>query len=48
MKKNGTGDVKKLQGREGYRLRKGSIRAIFEMTEGTMTVLEIGFRGNIY
>lgn len=31
---SGKGDVKKLQGRNGYRLRLGNMRAIFEVVNG--------------
>ena len=41
------GDVKKLQGRDGYRLRIGNMRAIFEIIDD-MIVLQAGYRGNIY
>lgn len=41
------GDVKKLQGRDGYRLRTGNMRAIFEIIDD-MIVLQAGYRGNIY
>jgi mRNA interferase RelE/StbE len=44
---SGEGDVKKLKGRNGYRLRTGNMRAIFEIVEG-MIVLQAGYRGNIY
>ena len=40
--------VKKLKGRNGYRLRIGKWRAIFDMDGNTMRVLEIGSRGRIY
>jgi mRNA interferase RelE/StbE len=43
----GQGDVKALQGREGYRLRIGNMRAIFEIVDD-MIVLQAGYRGNIY
>lgn len=43
----GNGDVKKLQGRSGYRLRTGNMRAIFEIVNGII-VLQAGYRGNIY
>ena len=35
----GQGDVKRLQGRDGFRLRIGSYRVIFD--EDTMTILAI-------
>lgn len=44
---SGKGDVKNLQGRNGYRLRVGNMRAIFEIING-MIVLQAGYRGNIY
>jgi mRNA interferase RelE/StbE len=43
-----TGDVKKLQGRDGYRLRIGDYRAIFEIVNGEVVVLDVGTRGDIY
>jgi len=45
--KSGKGDVKNLQGRNGYRLRVGNMRAIFEVVDG-MIVLQAGYRGSIY
>ena len=44
---SGKGDVKNLQGRNGYRLRVGNMRAIFEIVNGII-VLQAGYRGNIY
>ncbi|MDZ7781973.1 MAG: type II toxin-antitoxin system RelE/ParE family toxin [Halioglobus sp.] len=43
-------DVKKLAGREGYRLRIGGYRGIyrFEGEEVTVVVLDVGPRGGIY
>ena len=40
--------AKKLKSRNGYRLRVGKWRAIFDLDENTMRVLEIGLRGSIY
>ena len=42
--------LKKLQGREGYRLRIGDWRVIYELhdDELVMLVLELGARGGIY
>jgi mRNA interferase RelE/StbE len=45
--KSGKGDVRNLQGRQGYRLRVGNMRAIFEVVNGVI-VLQAGYRGNIY
>jgi mRNA interferase RelE/StbE len=42
------GDVKKLQGREGYRLRVGDFRVLYEVEGDTITVLAVGPRGGIY
>ena len=45
------GNVKKLRGRAGYRLRVGKWRVIYEWHRGTpvvLAVLEIGPRGQIY
>lgn len=45
--KKGEGDVKKLQGREGFRLRHGVWRALF-VVEGDMIVLRVLHRNKIY
>ena len=43
-------NVKKLKGREGYRLRVGDWRVIFALDNGELVllVIEIGPRGDIY
>jgi mRNA interferase RelE/StbE len=41
-------NVAKLQGREGYRLRVGDWRVIFEQDGVVLDVLQIGPRGRIY
>jgi mRNA interferase RelE/StbE len=43
-------NVTKLQGREGYRLRVGDWRVIYELQDErlVMLVLELGTRGGIY
>ena len=41
-------DVKSLTGRDGYRLRIGKWRAIYEVEGDTLTILDIGPRGQIY
>ena len=43
-------NLKKLQGREGYRLRIGDWRVIYELLDDelVMLVLELGARGGIY
>ncbi|MEE9453997.1 MAG: type II toxin-antitoxin system RelE/ParE family toxin [Paracoccaceae bacterium] len=43
----GVGDVTKLQGRDGYRLRHGKYRAIFEIN-GDVIVLIIAHRSKVY
>lgn len=42
------GDIKSLTGRDGYRLRVGNYRVLFDMTESAIIVYEIGSRGQIY
>lgn len=45
------GNIKKLQGREGYRLRVGDWRVIYEWRDGMpviLVILDIGPRGGIY
>lgn len=41
-------NVKKLQGREGYRLRVGNWRVIFDESGNVLDILDIGSRGSIY
>jgi mRNA interferase RelE/StbE len=43
-------NVSKLQGREGYRLRVGDWRVIYELHEDRLELwaLEVGARGGIY
>ncbi len=44
----GTGDVKRLAGRSGARLRVGDWRVIFEQKEETILVVAVGHRREIY
>ena len=44
----GAGDVKKLVGIEGSRLRAGEFRIIFTETDTEIFVLKIGPRGKVY
>jgi mRNA interferase RelE/StbE len=41
-------NVARLRGRDGYRLRVGDWRVIFERDETTLAILDIGPRGGIY
>ncbi len=41
-------NIKPLHGREGYRLRRGDYRAIYQATENGIIVLRVGTRGDIY
>ena len=41
-------NVKRLQGREGYRLRVGEWRIIFDDDGAVLAILAIGPRGGIY
>ena len=41
-------NVTKLQGRNGFRLRVGDYRMIFEIVGQSMHVLAVGPRGSIY
>ena len=43
-----TANVKKLQGREGFRLRVGNWRVIFDENGDVLDVLDIDSRGSIY
>ncbi|MFQ5535480.1 MAG: type II toxin-antitoxin system RelE/ParE family toxin [Sphingomonadales bacterium] len=40
--------VKMLQGRDGYRLRVGKWRVIFDVDGTVLEVIEVGARGSIY
>ncbi len=42
------GQVKKLQGRDGYRLRVGNWRVLFDQHGHVLDILKIGPRGGIY
>lgn len=42
------GDIKSLVGRDGYRLRVGDYRVLFDVIDGEIAVHEIGLRGQIY
>jgi mRNA interferase RelE/StbE len=44
----GTGDIKKLQGRAGSRLRVGDWRAIYYAEGETIVVVAVGNRSEIY
>lgn len=41
-------NVSKLQGRDGYRLRVGDWRIIFDDDGNVISIIEIGPRGSIY
>ena len=43
------GNIKKLKGREGYRLTIGSFRVLFDYIDNsTIDIIAIGPRGDIY
>lgn len=42
------GNVLKLQGRSGYRLRVGSFRIIFDKSGNVLYIFEIDNRGQVY
>ncbi|MBF0285090.1 MAG: type II toxin-antitoxin system RelE/ParE family toxin [Magnetococcales bacterium] len=44
----GTGDVVRLREREGFRLRVGDWRVIFDLEGHVLAVLKIGPRGDVY
>jgi len=44
----GHGDVKRLKGRDGMRLRVGDWRLIFYEDQGTIVVAAVGHRREIY
>jgi mRNA interferase RelE/StbE len=41
-------NVRKLKGEQGYRLRVGDYRVIFEIEDDTLTVIAVGPRGGVY
>lgn len=43
-----SGDIRKLQGAEGYRLRVGNFRVLFDVNGLIIDIIEIGNRGQIY
>jgi mRNA interferase RelE/StbE len=45
---NGSGDVKRLKGRAGYRLRVGDWRVIFIEDKNTIVIVAVGNRRDIY
>lgn len=42
------GDIKKLHGTDGYRLRVGDYRILFDVNGIIIDIIEIGSRGQIY
>lgn len=42
------GDIKAMSGRDGYRLRVGNYRLLFDIMDNVIIVYEIGLRGQIY
>ncbi|MFD2181920.1 type II toxin-antitoxin system RelE/ParE family toxin [Rhodoplanes azumiensis] len=40
-------NVKRLRGRDGYRLRVGDYRVIFDQDGVVMDIIEVGLRGSI-
>lgn len=42
------GDIKKLQGIDGYRLRVGDFRVLFNVNGIIIDIIDIGNRGQIY
>ena len=41
-------DIKKLKGREGYRLRVGDYRVLFVIDKEEIKIIKVGHRKNIY
>lgn len=42
------GDIKHLRGRDGYRVRVGDYRILFDIRSGEIIITDIGVRGQIY
>jgi mRNA interferase RelE/StbE len=45
---NGRGDVKRLKGRQGSRLRVGDWRVIFYEEDGSIIIVAVGHRREVY
>jgi len=45
---SGVGDIKRLQGRDGMRLRVGDWRVVFITDADTITITAVGHRREIY
>ena len=43
-----SGDIVKLKGEDGYRLRVGNYRVIFDITETEVVIYKIAPRGQVY
>ena len=43
-----SGDIKKLQGSDGYRLRVGNFRILFDVNGLIIDIIDINSRGQIY
>ncbi|MDD5650119.1 MAG: type II toxin-antitoxin system RelE/ParE family toxin [Candidatus Nanoarchaeia archaeon] len=43
-----SGDIKKLKGQEGYRLRIGDYKAVFDIELDKIIILKVGHRKHIY
>jgi mRNA interferase RelE/StbE len=46
--RSGQGDVKRLKGRPGARLRVGDWRVVFYVESGSIVVVAVGHRRDIY
>jgi len=44
----GYGDIVKLQGTDGYRLRVGSFRVIYDTYGNILDIIDINNRGQVY
>ncbi|MDR3293272.1 MAG: type II toxin-antitoxin system RelE/ParE family toxin [Clostridiales bacterium] len=42
------GDIKSLSGQDGYRLRIGNYRILFDIINNSIIIHDIGLRGQIY
>ena len=42
------GDIVYMSGKDGFRLRVGKYRLLFDITDGKIIVHDIGLRGQIY
>ncbi|MEK6937042.1 MAG: type II toxin-antitoxin system RelE/ParE family toxin [Nanoarchaeota archaeon] len=48
LSNNSALDIKRLKGVEGFRLRVGDYRVLFDMDKDVINILKVGHRKNVY